>query len=134
MEKVARTFHDAGLPDSFQQAASEIYGALVRNEEAACTQSHWVTSSCPWATDGPAEARREQTGPEQTRHLAVACRPAEHRLIIVLSNPWSAAFAAAVAVAAQNLDGLAGASRHEVASQSEFALTGRSNSGQPIAS
>jgi 3-hydroxyisobutyrate dehydrogenase-like beta-hydroxyacid dehydrogenase len=34
MEEIARTFRDADLPDGFHQAASEIYGALIRDEEA----------------------------------------------------------------------------------------------------
>jgi hypothetical protein len=39
MEEIARTFRDADLPDGFHQAASEIYGALVRDEEAASAPS-----------------------------------------------------------------------------------------------
>jgi hypothetical protein len=39
MEEIARTFRDAELPDGFHQAASEIYGALSRNEEAASAPS-----------------------------------------------------------------------------------------------
>jgi 3-hydroxyisobutyrate dehydrogenase-like beta-hydroxyacid dehydrogenase len=35
MEEIARTFRDAGLPDGFHRAAAEIYGALIRDEEAA---------------------------------------------------------------------------------------------------
>ena len=39
MEEIARTFRDADLPDGFHQAASEIYGALIRDEEAASAPS-----------------------------------------------------------------------------------------------
>jgi len=39
MEEIARTFRDADLPDGFHQAASEIYGALIRDEEAAIAPS-----------------------------------------------------------------------------------------------
>jgi 3-hydroxyisobutyrate dehydrogenase-like beta-hydroxyacid dehydrogenase len=39
MEEIARTFRDADLADGFHQAASEIYGALTRNEEAASVPS-----------------------------------------------------------------------------------------------
>jgi hypothetical protein len=33
--QIARTFHDAGLPDGFHRAAAKIYGAVIRDEEAA---------------------------------------------------------------------------------------------------
>ena len=39
MEEIARTFRDADLPDGFHRAASEIYGALIRDEEVASTPS-----------------------------------------------------------------------------------------------
>jgi 3-hydroxyisobutyrate dehydrogenase-like beta-hydroxyacid dehydrogenase len=39
MEEIARTFRDADLPDGFHQAASEIYGAVIRDEEAAIAPS-----------------------------------------------------------------------------------------------
>jgi 3-hydroxyisobutyrate dehydrogenase-like beta-hydroxyacid dehydrogenase len=39
MDEIARTFRDAELPDGFHKAASEIYGALVRDEEAANSPS-----------------------------------------------------------------------------------------------
>jgi 3-hydroxyisobutyrate dehydrogenase-like beta-hydroxyacid dehydrogenase len=39
MEEIARTFRDADLPDGFHQAASDIFGALVRDEEAASAPS-----------------------------------------------------------------------------------------------
>jgi len=35
MEEIARTFRDAGLPDGFHRAAAEIYGAVIRDPEAA---------------------------------------------------------------------------------------------------
>ena len=39
MEEIALTFRGAGLPDGFHQAASEIYGALVRQESAGAVQA-----------------------------------------------------------------------------------------------
>ena len=39
MEEIARTFRDADLPDGFHQAASEIYGALTRDEHAPSSPS-----------------------------------------------------------------------------------------------
>jgi 3-hydroxyisobutyrate dehydrogenase-like beta-hydroxyacid dehydrogenase len=39
MEEIARTFRDADLPDGFHRAASEIYGALTRDEQAASSSS-----------------------------------------------------------------------------------------------
>ena len=39
MEEIARTFRDADLPDGFHRAASEIYGALVRDQEAPTAPS-----------------------------------------------------------------------------------------------
>ncbi len=39
MEEIARTFREADLPDGFHRAASEVYGALDRDEGAAPTQS-----------------------------------------------------------------------------------------------
>jgi hypothetical protein len=39
MDEIARTFRDAGLPDGFHQAAAEIYGALIRDEEAESVPS-----------------------------------------------------------------------------------------------
>jgi hypothetical protein len=39
MEEIARTFRDAELPDGFHQAASEIYGAVTRRDEAVREQS-----------------------------------------------------------------------------------------------
>ena len=37
IEGITRTFRDTGLPDGFHRAAAEIYGALIRGEEAvAC--------------------------------------------------------------------------------------------------
>ncbi len=39
MEEIARTFRDADLPDGFHQAASEIYGAITRDEEAPSASS-----------------------------------------------------------------------------------------------
>ena len=39
MEEIARTFRDAGLPDGFHLGAAEIYGAVVRDEEAQRVQS-----------------------------------------------------------------------------------------------
>jgi 3-hydroxyisobutyrate dehydrogenase-like beta-hydroxyacid dehydrogenase len=39
MEEIARTFRDAELPDGFHRAASEIYGAVVRDEEAPISAS-----------------------------------------------------------------------------------------------
>jgi 3-hydroxyisobutyrate dehydrogenase-like beta-hydroxyacid dehydrogenase len=53
MEEIARTFRDAGLPDGFHRAAAEIYGALIRDEEAA---------SVPSTLDEVVEALRGRTG------------------------------------------------------------------------
>jgi 3-hydroxyisobutyrate dehydrogenase-like beta-hydroxyacid dehydrogenase len=39
MDEIARTFREAGLPDGFHRAASDIYGALTRDEGAERTQS-----------------------------------------------------------------------------------------------
>ena len=39
MKEIARTFRDADLPDGFHRAASEIYGALVRDQEAPTAPS-----------------------------------------------------------------------------------------------
>ena len=52
MQEIARTFHDAGLPDGFHQAAGEIYGALIRDEGAA---------SVPSTLDAVIKALRERT-------------------------------------------------------------------------
>lgn len=34
MDEIAQTFREAGLPDGFHRAASEVYGAVVRDEKA----------------------------------------------------------------------------------------------------
>ena len=39
MDEIAKTFRDADLPDGFHQAASEIYGALIRDVEAPIAPS-----------------------------------------------------------------------------------------------
>ena len=39
MEEIARTFRDAELPDGFHKAASEIYGTLIRDQEAPSAPS-----------------------------------------------------------------------------------------------
>jgi 3-hydroxyisobutyrate dehydrogenase-like beta-hydroxyacid dehydrogenase len=39
MDEIARTFREADLPDGFHRAASAIYGALIRDEEAGRSQS-----------------------------------------------------------------------------------------------
>jgi hypothetical protein len=39
MAEIARTFRDADLPDGFHEAASEIYSALVRDEDAVSAPS-----------------------------------------------------------------------------------------------
>jgi len=53
MEEIAKTFRDAGLPNGFDRAAAEIYGALIRDEEA---------TSAPSTLDKAIEALRGRTG------------------------------------------------------------------------
>jgi 3-hydroxyisobutyrate dehydrogenase-like beta-hydroxyacid dehydrogenase len=56
MEEIARTFRDAALPDGFHKAAAEIYGALIRDEEA---------ESAPGTLDEVIEAlRHANAGPD----------------------------------------------------------------------